>query len=376
MYVIFSIFSDLLLCAGQVKERNSGCNFGNSMFQTGSGKTVIISTSGLARAQKLLCLQDNQTHQGFEETMQLPARASNRQSLPHLGVKMDVADKHLKASIPSLKSPPKVRSETSGSDLMEVTPNSVHSMSKSSSIKFHTAGGRSISVSSNALQRARSLLGDPELGSFMNEGETGEPVFSIFKDSKTDINSNKLYGSDRCVSDQHSVTRKRMSKNFISPMRPTSSQKQSLVNVGSGKNLIRNFDAEVYESTGFNDVNGCRKYPTNNYPSVNAAHEHSLTGTSFQYDPLKKPPSLTVVDTLNTIDMGNRSIKQAAAGKRVLESRSTGSFKRPRVTKFITPFNNETPLVENGILRFYFNYILFHFLLLLIFFNNTKDLSI
>lgn len=229
------------------------------MFQTGSGKAVTISTSGLERAQKLLCLKDNQTHQGFEETMQqLHARSSNQQSSPHLGLKIGVADKQSKDSISSLRSPLKVRSETSGSELLDVTPDSVHSISKPSSIKFHTAGGRSISVSSNALQRARSLLGDPELGSFMNEGDAGEPVFSIFKDRKSDMNLNKSYCSDTCVSDQHSVTRKRVSKNFIYPLRPTSSQTQSLFNVGSGKNLIRNFDAEVHESTGYNGVKGCQ----------------------------------------------------------------------------------------------------------------------
>lgn len=344
------------------------------MFQTGSGKTVNISTSGLARAQKLLCLNDKQTHQGFEETMQqLHARASNQQSSPHLGMKTGVAEKQSKDNISSLISPLKVRSETSSSKLMEVTPDSVHSISKPSSIKFHTAGGRSISVSSNSLQRARSLLGDPELGSFMNEGDAGEPVFSIYKDKKPETNSNKLYCLDSRVSDQHSVTRKQVSKNFISPLRPASFQKQSVVNVGSGKNLIGNFDAVIHESTGYNDVKGCRNYP---YPSVNTAPDHSLSGTGFQNGLHKKPPGLPEVDISNTIDMGNKNNKQAVAVKRVSERRSSGSFKRPRISKFITPFNNEIPSVENGILRSYFNYILYSFLHLFIFFNNTTNLSI
>ncbi|KAL1804264.1 protein BREAST CANCER SUSCEPTIBILITY 2 homolog B-like isoform X2 [Daucus carota subsp. sativus] len=343
--------SGVTVDTGQVKAIDSACNFGNSMFQTGSGKTVTISTSGLARAQKLLCLKDNHTHQGFEGMMQqLHAIPSNQQSLHHLGLEMGVADKQSKDSISSLRSPLKVRSETSGSELLEVTPDSVHSISRPSSIKFHTAGGRSISVSSNALQRARSLLGDPELGSFMNEGDAGEPVFSIFKDRKSNMNLKKSYCSDTCVSDQHSVTRKRVAKNFISPLRPTSSQKQSLVNVGSGKNLIRNFDAEAHESTTCNDVKGCQKYPKNNdpYSSDNTTREDNIAGSGFQKDPHKKQRGWPLVDISNTTDMGDRSNKQAVAVKRVVDRRSSGSFKKPRVSKFITPLNNEIPYTENG----------------------------
>ncbi|KAJ6316002.1 hypothetical protein OIU78_019307 [Salix suchowensis] len=37
--------------------------------------------------------------------------------------------------------------------------------------KFHSAGGRSLSVSSEALKRVRSILGDPDIGAFLNEGD-------------------------------------------------------------------------------------------------------------------------------------------------------------------------------------------------------------
>lgn len=89
MTVIFMLASNnILRLAGQLSETNSGCNFANSMFQTGSGKTLHISTSGFARAQNLLCLEDNQTHQGTEETIQqLHSRASNGQNSPNLSMK-------------------------------------------------------------------------------------------------------------------------------------------------------------------------------------------------------------------------------------------------------------------------------------------------
>ncbi|KAF1874236.1 hypothetical protein Lal_00030269 [Lupinus albus] len=45
------------------------------------------------------------------------------------------------------------------------------SSGKQPPIKFHTAGGKSISVSNDALQCARSLLGDPDLRDFFDGGD-------------------------------------------------------------------------------------------------------------------------------------------------------------------------------------------------------------
>ncbi|KAE9608508.1 hypothetical protein Lalb_Chr08g0236481 [Lupinus albus] len=48
-----------------------------------------------------------------------------------------------------------------------------------SRIKFHTACGRSISISNYALQRARSLLGEPHLGDFFDGGDVSDSIFSL-----------------------------------------------------------------------------------------------------------------------------------------------------------------------------------------------------
>ncbi|KAB5552208.1 hypothetical protein DKX38_009519 [Salix brachista] len=47
--------------------------------------------------------------------------------------------------------------------------------------KFLSAGGRSLSVSSEALKRARSLLGDPDIGTFLNVGDAVDQGLSVFK---------------------------------------------------------------------------------------------------------------------------------------------------------------------------------------------------
>lgn len=45
--------------------------------------------------------------------------------------------------------------------------------------KIHAAGGRSLSVSSEALKRVRSLLGDPDIRAFLNEGDAFDTGLSF-----------------------------------------------------------------------------------------------------------------------------------------------------------------------------------------------------
>lgn len=346
------------------------------MFKTGSGKAVNISTSGLIRANKLLGLEENHDHETsrcFEQTMKQSnsSRPFGRRSSPHSSMKMGVADKELKDGTSSLISPLKVKSGILGSEFMEVTPDNVHSVPKPPSIKFHTAGGKSISVSSDALQRARSLLGDPDLGSFLNEGDSGEPVFSIFKDRKSDGNSNKENGQDTYVSHQEIVKSKSISKNFISPLQSTSSQKQ--VSLGLGKNLIRKFDAVVHESTSrpYNDVQCQRNSPRNKHYALHMVKEDLLAnGTGLRTNPLKKSTGRPLVDISNNINMDDRSNINAIGVKRRLGRSSVSPFKRPRDSKFITPMNNQITLIPNGIedlkiLLFFFSFLFFQFFFVL-----------
>ncbi|KAL6343173.1 hypothetical protein AAG906_020971 [Vitis piasezkii] len=83
-------------------------------------------------------------------------------------------------------------------------------------IKFHTAGGRSISVSSDALQRARSLLGDPELGTSLNEGDEDDMISSFLKGSFQDASSNKENDSDTSLSHHEKQKQTCIQKSHIS----------------------------------------------------------------------------------------------------------------------------------------------------------------
>ena len=111
-------------------------------------------------------------------------------------------------------------------------------------IKFHTAGGRSISVSSDALLRARSLLGDPELGTSLNEGDEDDTISSFLKGSFRDASSNNENDSDTSLSHHEKAKSKHASKSLISPIRLFPNRVQSSVmpeNAYSGSNLIKKY---------------------------------------------------------------------------------------------------------------------------------------
>ncbi|CAN6467440.1 unnamed protein product [Victoria cruziana] len=161
-----------------------GSSFSSSLFQSGSGKTIKLSSKSLNRASNLL--SDNK--QNF----------SNAQKQQHIlnhvcdtGQQMwdgggDLEDKSLlsvgqetmcytKPLIPvsghkrHLPGPTcmylSAKESDSGADVHAKTMGSeVDLVAKEPQIKFQTAGGRSISVSDDALKRAMKLLGASKFG--------------------------------------------------------------------------------------------------------------------------------------------------------------------------------------------------------------------
>ncbi|KAA8517722.1 hypothetical protein F0562_015219 [Nyssa sinensis] len=320
--------ADSFADAGQLcSESENGQSFSNSMFQTGSGKTVNISSAGLVRAKTLLGLEENYDHENFRGLEQTRKQSASEpfgwQNSSHLGTREGVSNTGFKvaASIPI--SPFNFKTSSIVSDSKsEAIPNLTHSSPKPPPIKFHTAGGRSISVSSDALQRARSLLGDPELGIFLNGEDANDPVLSIFRDRRcNDDFSDKDNNPSTTLSDKETAKSKHMPKSFISPLRSSSNHMQSSYmseNVSSGSNLIRRFDAEDHESASRLHKNKpCLRKPFSNRPhSPHAiARDNNHTGEKRR--------------------LGRRS--------------SVSPFKRPRSSRFVTPLNGNISLVHNGL---------------------------
>lgn len=109
---------------------------------------------------------------------------------------------------------------------------------KSAPIKFQTAGGRSISISSDALKRARSLLGDPEFGSFLNEVNLCENP------------SNKENKTPSSLQYQRTSNHGHVTESFVSPVFSNGGcSLNSSKKINGGSNLIAQFDAAASDSS-------------------------------------------------------------------------------------------------------------------------------
>lgn len=149
----------------------------NSTFQTGSGKTVNISSAGLLRAKALLGPDENcDKEQTQKQSTSTDPLASDNSS--HLEIQN--SSNFCFSSSARVLASSRVKSSPHASESINF-PDWMNTASEPPPIKFQTAGGRSISVSSDALQRARSLLGNVEVDSFLNEAGTSKPLFSVIE---------------------------------------------------------------------------------------------------------------------------------------------------------------------------------------------------
>ncbi|KAH0987852.1 hypothetical protein GBA52_015029 [Prunus armeniaca] len=317
---------------GQVQTTNSRGGFSNSLFQTGSGKMVNISPEGLVRAKTLLGLGDDSDHS------KLPGSNSG-------GVVMDAASISRSPLINKTVSV-QTRCKKNEADLNFMSPERVNlTPDKPSSIKFHTAGGRSISVSTDALQRARSLLGDPELGSFLNEGDAGDSVFSFSKGRGHD---------ERTPFSHQKMTRKNfLTKTSVYPLQSSSSQVQSSLAINSGTNLITQFDVVSNESVckSNSKLPYRQEKPLSDKPCIIKTVENNYleNGGSLRINPVGKSLAKPLVDISNTVGTTTMNSTQKNGVKRRLGRSSISPFKKPRTSNSSTPLHKNVPPVRNGL---------------------------
>ncbi|KAL7248632.1 hypothetical protein ACSBR2_003387 [Camellia fascicularis] len=224
--------------AGQFFNGNdSRCSLSNSMFQTGSGKKVKISSNGLVRAKTLLGLDENYYHDTFPGLEDSKNQSTSDEPLcwqnpSHFETREGVTATYFKNATAPITM---FNFETSslGSDLKR--------------------------------KRAKSLLGDVDLGTFFDERDLNNPAFSFCKQGRLD--SHRIQSS-------------------VPPE-----------NANLGINLIKKFDAEDHATT-------CKMFDN----------------TLGQ----QQPPSDSKIIT---------------GEKRRLGRSSISPFKRPRSSRFITPLN-------------------------------------
>lgn len=370
-------FSNSLFQTGHVQARDNECGFPNSLFQTGSGKIVNISTDGIARAKTLLGLEEDNRPSNvhcFQGTRNLCntderyewqnfSHLETRESVNHNG-KINAVASVSRSSVISKTDwgQSRIENEAKPHVMQSTMQNSAH---KPPPIKFHTAGGRSISVSSDALQRARGLLGDPELGTFLSVEDADDSVF-VFPNGRSfdDTLLNEEIDTHSSLSYQGMAKSKHMSKSFVSPLRSSSNQIQLSLKVGTtnpGTNLMEQFDAAGQEN--FCPLNGnatCPQRPLSNGSSaLYTVVDNSLeNGTALRKNAVGMPQGRHLVDISNTIGTTSTGIKQPANGKKRIGGTSVSSFKRPRSSKFSTPVNKNIPFLPKGkiYLSFYISY--------------------
>ncbi|CAN1276940.1 Protein BREAST CANCER SUSCEPTIBILITY 2 homolog B [Linum perenne] len=350
-----SVLGDEGVSGEAINRGGPGC-FSNSLFQTASGKSVGVSSTGLLRARSLLGMEGDGDDSSIFDELQYPQRPSTTkenldwQSLNHTGMRCSpTKDLAMPTCSPALT----YKIGFAGTRPMnEFTPDSLQSKvsdpaAKPPPIKFQTAGGRSLSVSSDALERARSLLGDPELGSFFSEGdEKSDPVGTASEDRRTsETSTSKGRETYSGFTYPGAARSKYMPKNFTSPLKASSNQLQSVLNkpkVLFGSNLISQFDAvDDDRACGSNHFVNKENSLLSDRSYINdEARDKSLeNGTNSKTDELAKPCRRPLVDISNTTQINSADNRQVCSEKRKLRSVSVSPFKRPRNSKFITPLS-------------------------------------
>ncbi|GER55767.1 BREAST CANCER 2 like 2A [Striga asiatica] len=339
--------SAAVFMSGLQSTSRNAVNMSNTMFQTGSGKAVNISSAGLLRAKTLLCLEENwdqESGNGFEQKQEQPT-STELLSWENLS--------HIESKNPSnltISSATKVISSTvkSGSGISESTnfPDFMNTAAKPPPVKFLTAGGRSISVSSAALKRARSLLGNPECDSFLNdEASTVELMLPLADDGTPSCASNPKRDFSTPFSSKFKENGDSSSSKFTSPHGSHLLRMQSFGKSGNlqpGNNLITQFDAEVGLNSSnrhSSDLNFGRQQ-LKNKPNSGKTD----VGNAFQrnIDPPKRSSNGALADISNTMNTICKDHKQYLGDKKRLGTTSSISpFKRPKGS-FVTPLKKNS----------------------------------
>lgn len=183
-------------------------------------------------------------------------------------------------------------------------------------IMFQTAGGRSVSISSDALQRARSLLGDSDLGVLQNDIKASHPLTFDPKDEKS---------FDGISRNKENIT--------FDPFQDSP----------ASKNVLANLSYFLPDADQLN-VNGTllksRNWPScKTIPMLNPQHKGLYTNnviSTVKMTQQSRIPSGPLVEISNLIGVDNGNMDRFTTEKRRLGRRNSISpFKRPRTSRLV-----------------------------------------
>ncbi|XP_044355538.1 protein BREAST CANCER SUSCEPTIBILITY 2 homolog B isoform X10 [Triticum aestivum] len=291
-----------------------------SPLKTSCARTVNISSVGVSRAATLLGLEENTL------STQFFGHVGDK-----LGTKINFEQENPEQRLGLASYPTENQVHKEQHRPFELSNNTV-SDSGEHSIRFSTAGGRSMAISSDALERAKSLLGESDL--MVSTNNLSYPLGSACND--------KMQNSTVAPKEGGSDLSKRRRVSGRTELATFSHQAMSdRKDTGSFGNAVSDIHPTSENTNRFHV--GSRS--TSEIPKIVKPSSRCLSETDNTNDTKDKTrqlhmPAGALVDISNFMGSYSGNIDHVVNEKRRIGGRnSASSFKRPRSSRFITPIS-------------------------------------
>uniref|UniRef100_A0A0D3EJY6 Tower domain-containing protein n=1 Tax=Oryza barthii TaxID=65489 RepID=A0A0D3EJY6_9ORYZ len=309
-----------------------------SPLKTSCARTVHISSVGVSRAATLLGLEENTL------STQLLGHVGDK-----LGTKITVERENSEhqfgvASVSGISGGCPISSGPAENQVL-MDPHQHFAFSKTTfsdsseqAIRFSTAGGRTMAISSDALQRAKNLLGESDLEVSPNN-LLGHSSASACKENIQ--NSTGLRKEGEPVLLKSRGNNKTEPAQFSIPAKPDRKHTDSLEYAVPDVTLANGNSIRLHAARDFHSINEIPKIPK---PSSRCSFGTENASDTKDKARRLQMPSGPLIDITNYIGTHSVNTDYLAGEKRRFGGRNSISpFKRPRSSRFIAPININNP---------------------------------
>ncbi|XP_065041026.1 protein BREAST CANCER SUSCEPTIBILITY 2 homolog B-like [Musa acuminata AAA Group] len=215
-----------------------------------------------------------------------------------------------------------------------------------SPVKFQTAGGRYVSISNDALKRARNLLGESDIEVSENNITLDQPLSSVLRNKN---NLDDTFWNKENISSPHSPHCGGMGK-LVSRTPPSLTKRRQFSLTRKIKSDSYTLDQENARSFALENIYSGNKTPVNQKPEKDDLHS---AGSAVEIvRRIENGDGMSLGGPL--IDISNIAGDCMNMNRLPNEKRRPGKtsyispFKRPRSSRFITPLKGSTSLLATG----------------------------
>ncbi|CAL9103716.1 unnamed protein product [Musa acuminata var. zebrina] len=215
-----------------------------------------------------------------------------------------------------------------------------------SPVKFQTAGGRYVSISNDALKRARNLLGESDIEVSENNITLDQPLSSVLRNKN---NLDDTFWNKENISSPHSPHCGGMGK-LVSRTPPSLTKRRQFSLTRKIKSDSYTLDQENARSFTLENIYSGNKTPVNQKPEKDDLHS---AGSAVEIvRRIENGDDMSLGGPL--IDISNIAGDCMNMNRLPNEKRRPGKtsyvspFKRPRSSRFITPLKGSTSLLATG----------------------------